>query len=138
MKTEELNGHLLKPRPKTHGKLMAGTHTPSPVKRVEIPKPNRGRNEAAPECLERFQARVREKWRSGRSLTSNQLRDAWRQYVRGWSGCYQLAENRRPIFRLEGWIRRHIRKCFWLRWHEPEGRERRLRNTHRGSPGLTG
>ena len=40
---------------------------------------------------------------------------------------YQPAENRRPIYRLEGWIRRHIRKCFWLRWHEPEGRERRLR-----------
>ena len=84
--------------------------------------------EAAPESVERFKAKVREKWRSCQSLTSNQLRDAWRQYVRGWWGYYQLAENRRPIFRLEGWIRRHIRKCFWLRWHAPEGRERRLRS----------
>jgi len=84
--------------------------------------------EAAPESLERFKAKVREKWRSCQSRTSNQLRDAWRQYVRGWWEYYQLAENRRPIFRLEGWIRRHIRKCFWLRWHEPEGRERRLRS----------
>jgi group II intron reverse transcriptase/maturase len=83
--------------------------------------------EAAPESLERFKAKVREKWRSCQSRTSNQLRDGWRQYVRGWWGYYQLAENRRPIFRLEGWIRRHIRKCFWLRWHEPEGRERKLR-----------
>jgi RNA-directed DNA polymerase len=83
--------------------------------------------EAAPESIERFKTKVREKWRSCQSLTSNQLRDAWRQYVRGWWGYYQLAENRRPIYRLEGWIRRHIRKCFWLRWHEPEGRERRLR-----------
>jgi RNA-directed DNA polymerase len=40
------------------------------------------------------------------SRTSNQLRDAWRKYVRGWWGYYRLAENRRPIFRLEGWIRR--------------------------------
>jgi group II intron reverse transcriptase/maturase len=84
--------------------------------------------EAAPESVERFKAKVREKWRSCQSQTSNQLRDSWRQYVRGWWGYYQLAENRRPIFRLEGWIRRHIRKCFWLRWHEPEGRERRLRS----------
>jgi len=83
--------------------------------------------EAAPESLERFKAKVREKWRSCQSRTSNQLRDVWRQYVRGWWGYCQLAENRRPIFRLEGWIRRHIRKCFWLRWHAPEGRERRLR-----------
>ena len=95
---------------------------------------NRGRQiEAAPESLERFKAKVREKWRSCQSLTSDQLRDAWRQYLRGWWGYYRLAENRRPIYRLESWIRRHIRQCFWLRWHNPEGRERRLR-----SLGLTG
>jgi group II intron reverse transcriptase/maturase len=89
---------------------------------------NRGRQiEAAPESLERYKAKVREMWRSCQSRTSNQLRDAWRRYVRGWWGYYQLAEDRRPIFRLEGWTRRHIRKCFWLRWHEPEGRQRRLR-----------
>lgn len=84
--------------------------------------------EAAPESLKRFKTKVREKWESCQSLTSNQLRDKWQQYIRGWWGYYRLAENRRPIFRLEGWIRRHIRKCFWLRWHEPEGRERRLRS----------
>lgn len=83
--------------------------------------------EAAPESLERFKTKVREMWRSCQSATSNQLRDAWRQSIRGWWGYYQLAENRRPITRLEGWIRRHIRKCFWLRWHEPEGRARKLR-----------
>lgn len=83
--------------------------------------------EAAPESVERFKAKVREKWRSCQSLSSNQLRDGWNQYVRGWWGYYQLAENRQPILRLEGWIRRHIRKCFWLRWHEPKGRERKLR-----------
>ena len=83
--------------------------------------------EAAPESLERFKTKVRELWRSGQSRTSKQLRDAWQQYIRGWWGYYRLTENRRPIFRLEGWIRRHIRQCFWLRWHSPEGRERRLR-----------
>jgi RNA-directed DNA polymerase len=57
--------------------------------------------EAAPESLERFKAKVREKWRSCQSRTSNQLREAWRQYVRGGWGYYRLAENRRPIFRLE-------------------------------------
>ena len=38
-----------------------------------------------------------------------------------------MAEERRTIFRLEGWIRRHIRKCFWLRWHCAKGRENALR-----------
>ena len=83
--------------------------------------------EVAPESLERFRAKVRELWRSCQSRTSNQLREAWQQYLRGWWGYYRLAEHVRPIFRLEGWIRRHIRKCFWLRWHEPAGRGRRLR-----------
>jgi RNA-directed DNA polymerase len=83
--------------------------------------------EAAPESLERLQAKVREKWRSCQSRTSNQLRDAWRQYIRGWWGYYRLAENRRPIFAMEGRIRRRIRAFFWQRWHGPEGRERQLR-----------
>jgi RNA-directed DNA polymerase len=82
---------------------------------------------AAPESLSRFKAKVREMWRSCQSRTSNQLRDAWRRYIQGWWGYYRLAEDRKPIFRLEGWIRRHIRKCFWLRWHDARGRENALR-----------
>jgi RNA-directed DNA polymerase len=81
----------------------------------------------APESMERFKAKVREMWRGNQSRTSNQLRDDWRQYVRGWWGYFRLAEERKSIFRLEGWIRRHIRKCFWLRWHSATGRERTLR-----------
>jgi hypothetical protein len=62
--------------------------------------------EVSPESWERFRTKVREKWRSCQSRTSNQPRDAWRQYIRGWRGYYRLAENGRPIIRLEGWIRR--------------------------------
>ena len=76
----------------------------------------------APESIERFKAKVREMWRANQSRTSNQLRDDWGQYLRGWWGYFQLAEAREPIYRLEGWIRRHIRKCFWLRWHNAAGR----------------
>ena len=81
----------------------------------------------APESIERFKTKVRELWRANQSPTSNQLRDAWRLYVRGWWGYFRLAEARKSIFRLEGWIRRHIRKCFWLRWHSADGRENALR-----------
>ncbi len=81
----------------------------------------------APESVERFKAKVRELWRANQSRTSNQLRDNWSRYVRGWWGYFGLAEVRKPIFRLEGWIRRHIRKCFWIRWHNATGRENALR-----------
>jgi len=86
-----------------------------------------GRIGVAPESIERFKTKVRKMWRGNQSRSSNQLRDDWRQYVRGWWGYFQLAEARQPIFRLEGWIRRHIRKCFWLRWHSAAGREQALR-----------
>jgi group II intron reverse transcriptase/maturase len=81
----------------------------------------------APESVERFKAKVREIWRANQSRTSNELRDTWARYVRGWWGYFRLAEVRKPIFRLEGWIRRHIRKCFWIRWHSAAGREHALR-----------
>src|SRR5229473_7549455 len=82
----------------------------------------------AAESLERFKAKVREKWDSRRGGTSTQLRDDWNRYVRGWWGYFHLAEARRPVIELEQWVRRHIRKCFWLRWH---GRKGRLRNLSR-------
>jgi RNA-directed DNA polymerase len=92
-----------------------------------------GKIEAAPQSVERFRNRVRELWRSCQSLSSEHLRDQWCAYLRGWWAYYRLAEERWNIFELEGWIRRHIRKCFWLRWHDRPGRLRHLR-----ALGLTG
>ena len=86
-----------------------------------------GKIEAAPPSVERFKTKVRELWRSCQSQTSEELRDNWRAYVRGWWGYYRLAEERRNLFGLEGWIRRHIRSCFWKRWDNWRGRLRKLR-----------
>ena len=82
--------------------------------------------EAAPESLKKLREKVREMW--GRaSVTSTELRNRWRSYIRGWWGYFRLAEYRKPIFALEGWTRRHIRKCFWQRWHNSQGRVAALR-----------
>ena len=87
-----------------------------------------GRIGIAPESLERFKAKVRELWRGHQSGTSEELRYTWQRYVRGWWNYFQLAEDGVPLLRLEGWIRRHIRKCFWLRRHDSKGRENALRS----------
>ena len=87
-----------------------------------------GKIEAAPQSVERFKTKVRELWRSCQSQTSEELRDHWRAYVRGWWGYFRLAEERRNIFGLEGWIRRHMRNCFWQRWGNWRGRLRKLRS----------
>ena len=81
-----------------------------------------GKIEVAPDRLERFRVRVRQLWETRQSLTSQQLRDQWQRYLKGWWNYYRLAQWRRPVFDLEGWIRRHMRKCFWLRWHNWRGR----------------
>lgn len=86
-----------------------------------------GKIEIAPTSVERFKTKVRELWRSCQSRTSDELRDNWRAYVRGWWGYFRLAQERQEIFGLEGWIRRHIRSCFWQRWHDWRGRKRHLR-----------
>jgi RNA-directed DNA polymerase len=86
-----------------------------------------GKTEVAPVSVERFKTKVREMWRSRQSLSSKELRDKWRAYLRGWWAYYGHAEERQNIYRLEGWIRRHIRSCFWQRWHDWRGRLRKLR-----------
>jgi len=85
-----------------------------------------GKIEAAPQSLQRFKDKVRKLWQSCQSLTSAELRGQWRAFVRGWWNYFRLAEETGPIFRLESWIRRHIRKCFWLRWHDATGRRKML------------
>ena len=76
----------------------------------------------APKSIRRMKARVRELWDARQSLTSRQLRDQWKQYICGWWNYFQLADHRWSVEDLTGWIRRHIRKCFWLRWKTPRGR----------------
>jgi group II intron reverse transcriptase/maturase len=87
-----------------------------------------GKIEIAPQSVARFKTKVRELWRSGQSRTSEELRDTWRACVRGWWAYYGLAEDRRNIYGLEGWIRRHIRACFGQRWDNWRGRLRKLRH----------
>lgn len=85
-----------------------------------------GKIEVSPQSLHQFKSRVRELWEARQNGTSPQLRDRWLRYIRGWWNYYRLAEYRRSVFALEGWIRRHIRKCFWLRWHDWRGRTKAL------------
>ena len=81
----------------------------------------------APESLERFKEKARQLWNGRRSRTSNQLRDDWNRYIRGWWGYFSLTEVPTRVRNVEQWVRRHIRKCFWLRWHDRRGRLRKLR-----------
>ena len=81
----------------------------------------------SPQAIAKFKDQVRSKWDARQSLSSEQLRDQWCNYQRGWWSYYGGVEDKQNVLRLSGWIRRHIRKCFWLRWHNASGREAALR-----------
>lgn len=86
-----------------------------------------GRIAPAPRSIARFKQAVREHWDARQSLTSGELVQRWQRYLRGWCNYFALAEARVAVHALEGWIRRHMRKCFWLRWHNRAGRLRALK-----------
>jgi group II intron reverse transcriptase/maturase len=86
--------------------------------------------------IQRWKSKVRQLWHYGQSRTSKQLRDQWQSYIRGWWGYYGITEDRRNVVGCEGWVRRHIRKLFWLRWHDHRGRQNALRQLGLRGPQL--
>lgn len=81
----------------------------------------------APKSIEKLKTEVRRQFSGRISARSIELRDKWLMYIRGWCNYYSLSNDRLWHKDLSGWIRRHIRKCFWLRWHGAKGRRRKLR-----------
>lgn len=77
---------------------------------------------ASPKSIARLKQRVRELWDARQSITLPELRKQWQDYIRGWWNYFGFANWRREVHDLSGWIRRHMRKYFWLRWHNRQGR----------------
>ena len=47
-------------------------------------------------------------------------------YLRGWMGYFGLAPGVKLFDKLDQWIRRRIRMCYWKRWRLPRTRTREL------------
>lgn len=77
--------------------------------------------------VERYKDKVRALWRANQSLTSIALVKQWRRFVLGWGEYFRLGRVSKDIRYLSSWTRRHMRKCFWLRWHNRQGRQNALR-----------
>jgi len=81
----------------------------------------------SPKALTKFKERVRPLWDARQSLTSEQLRTQWQRYITGRWNYVGHANWQREVKALSVWIRRHMRKCFWQRWHNRQGRSNALR-----------
>ncbi len=81
-----------------------------------------GRIAMSEKSIGAFKGKVREHWGKPRSKAGREVLESWKKYVRGWTGYYRLSERTWDWEDLEGWLRRHMRKWFWLRWHNWKGR----------------
>ena len=86
-----------------------------------------GRIAPAKASLEKLKAHVRAAWDAQKSVSLGERIEGWQAYIRGWWNYFRICGQRRPIFSLEGWMRRHMRKYFWQRWHNRQGRLNALR-----------
>lgn len=86
-----------------------------------------GNVSVSPKAITRLKERVRQLWDARQSITMTELRTQWQSYIQGWWNYFSHANWRREVKRLSGWIRRHMRKYFWLRWHNRPGRYNALR-----------
>ena len=77
--------------------------------------------------LEKLKDQVRKSWNNQSRQALEERIDTWQQYIRGWT-AYFGASLKYPLSRaMEGWIRRHMRKYFWQRWHNKRGRMNALK-----------
>lgn len=84
-----------------------------------------GNGQLSGKTVKKYRKKVRELWSARQSLTSAELVAQWRLYIRGWYEYFRWVKD--DFKRLSQWTRRHMRKCFWQRWHSRDGRMRKLR-----------
>lgn len=77
-------------------------------------------------AIDQLKARVRELLDVRESVTKQQLREHWSAYIDGWWNYFHIADRPWALEPVTGWIRRHMRKMFWLRWHDRHGRRNAL------------
>ena len=80
----------------------------------------------APKKLDRLRSHVRKFFTNRTSLSSNELCQDRKRYITGWCNYYKLANAKYWREDISRWIRRHMRKCFWQRWHSASSRGKRL------------
>ena len=76
--------------------------------------------------VQRFKHRIREITGRSRGISMEHRLSLLRSYVRGWMGYYGLASQLKLFDRLDQWLRRRIRMCYWKQWRRPRKRRREL------------
>jgi RNA-directed DNA polymerase len=76
--------------------------------------------------VSKFKRRVREITGRSRGISMERRLSELRSYLRGWAGYFGLAAQLKLFDKLDQWIRRRIRMCYWKRWRHARTRSREL------------
>ena len=82
----------------------------------------------APKTLVKAKAKIKKltsrRWSISMATRIGELN----KYLRGWIGYFYLADSRKHLEQLMGWMRRRLRMCLWKQWKHGKTRYRNLRN----------
>lgn len=76
--------------------------------------------------IKSFKRRIREITGRSRGISMDRRLGELGRYVRGWMGYFGLAAQLKLFDKLDQWIRRRIRMCYWKRWRHARTRRREL------------
>ena len=76
--------------------------------------------------IQKFKRRIRQLTGRSRGISMERRMGELRPYIRGWMGYFGLAAQLKLFDKLDQWIRRRIRMCYWKRWRHVRTRRREL------------
>ena len=76
--------------------------------------------------LDAFKRRVAEIFRRNRGVSMKTRYAQFRSYARGWLGYFALDQVKSTFTRLDKWLRRRVRACYWKQWRKSRTRLKKL------------
>ena len=76
--------------------------------------------------VSKFKCRIKELTGRSWGVSMDRRMSELRSFLRGWIGYFGLAAQLKLFDKLDQWIRRRIRMCYWKRWRLPRTRRREL------------
>jgi group II intron reverse transcriptase/maturase len=80
----------------------------------------------APQSVNRFQDKLRDKFREGRGRNLGKFIESLAPLLRGWANYFSVAQTRQVFEELDQWIRRKLRCMEWRKWKKRLRRMQRL------------